>query len=58
MAKHIGCVRVLDIKPIGDQEYQLRFAAQYITPFPAGSGQLQTFWHVFGGRIVSSGTGP
>lgn len=58
MAKHIGCVRVLDIKPIGDQEYQLRFAAQYITPFPAGSGQLQTFWTVSGGRIVSSGTGP
>ncbi len=58
MAAHISCVRVLDIKPIGDQEYQLRFAAQYKTPFPAGSGQLQTFWTVSGGRIVSSGTGP
>lgn len=58
MAKHISCVRVLDITPIGGQEYQLRFAAQYKTPFPAGSGQLQTFWTLSGGRIVSSGTGP
>ena len=58
MAEHISCVRVLDIKPIGDHEYQLQFAAQYNTPFPAGSGQLQTFWTMSGGRIVSSGTGP
>jgi hypothetical protein len=58
MAKHVSCVRVLDIKPRSDQTYQLQFAAQYKTPFPAGSGQLQTFWTVSGGKIVGSGTGP
>lgn len=58
MAEHISCVRVLDIKAVGDHEYQLQFAALYNTPFPAGSGQLQTFWTVSGGKIVSSGTGP
>lgn len=58
MAQHVSCVRVLDITPIGNQEYRLQFAAQYTTPFPAGSGQLPTFWTVSGGKIVSSGTGP
>ncbi len=63
MAQHVSCVRVLDINPIGDnpigdQEYRLQFAARYTAPFPAGSGQLQTFWTVSGGRIISSGTGP
>lgn len=58
MAQHVSCVRVLDIKSVGDQEYRLQFAAQYPTPFPAGSGQLPEFWTVSGGRIVSSGTGP
>lgn len=58
MAQHVSCVRVLDIKPRGDQVYQLQFAAQYRTPFPAGSGELQTFWTVSGDKIVASSTGP
>lgn len=58
MTQHISCVRVLDITPIGDREYRLQFAAQYATPFPAGSGQLQIFWTVSGGQIVTAGTGP
>jgi hypothetical protein len=58
MAQHVSCVRVLDINPIGAQEYRLQFAAQYTTPFPAGSGQLPAFWTTSGGKIVSSGTGP
>lgn len=58
MAQHVSCVRVLDINPIGAQEYRLQFAAQYPTPFPAGSGQLPDFWTVSGGEIVSFGTGP
>jgi hypothetical protein len=58
MGQHVSCVRVLDINPIGAQEYRLQFAAQYATPFPAGSGQLPDFWTVSGGKIVSFGTGP
>lgn len=58
MATHISCVRVLDINPIDAQEYRLQFAAQYTTPFPAGSGHLPDFWTASGGRIVSFGTGP
>lgn len=58
MSQHVSCVRALDIDPVGGQEYRVQFAAQYTTPFPAGSGQLPTFWTVSGGKIVSSGTGP
>lgn len=58
MAQHVSCVRVLDIESRGGQTYQLQFAAQYETPFPAGSGALQDFWTVSGGKIVGSGTGP
>ena len=58
MAMHMSCVRVLDVKPRGDQTYELQFAAQYKTPFPAGSGELQTFWTVSGGKIVAAGIGP
>ena len=58
MAQHLSCVRVLDIKARGGQVYQLQFAAQYIIPFPAGSGVLQEFWTVSGGKIVGAATGP
>lgn len=58
MATHVGCVRVTDIKSLGNQEYQLSFAAQYRKPFPAGSGALQGFWTIYGGKIVDAGTGP
>ena len=58
MAQHVSCVRVLDIKGRGSQVYQLQFAAQYKTPFPAGSGALPAFWTVSGGKIVGAATGP
>lgn len=58
MSRHVSCVRVLDIGSRGDGVYAVRLAAQYRTPFPAGSGELQPFWTVVGGRIVDAATGP
>ncbi len=58
MNDHVGCVRLLGVKPYGAHTYLVTLAAQYVTPFPAGSGALPDFWTVDGGVIVEVGTGP
>lgn len=58
MAAHVGCVRLLGVKPHGAHAYLVDLAAQYVTPFPAGSGALPAFWTVEDGAIVEFGTGP
>lgn len=58
MASHVNCVRVLTVTSYAEHSYRLEFAAQYSAPFPAGSGELPTFWDVTGGVITAAGTGP
>lgn len=58
MIDHVGCVRLLGVKPYGPHTYLVNLAAQYVTPFPAGSGALPAFWTVEDGAIVEVGTGP
>lgn len=58
MNKHVGCVRLLGVTPYGPHTYLVNLAAQYVTPFPAGSGALPAFWTVDDGIIVEVGTGP
>jgi hypothetical protein len=58
MNDHIGCVRLLGVKPFGAHTYLVHLAAEYVTPFPAGSGALPEFWTVGDGTIVEFGTGP
>lgn len=58
MNEHVGCVRLLGVKPYGPHTYLVNLAAQYVTPFPAGSGALPSFWTVDDGTIVEFGTGP
>jgi hypothetical protein len=51
---------------LGIQWYKVRFADQYVTPFPAGSGSLPAFWKVEANsdegapppKILDSATGP
>lgn len=58
MNEHVGCVRLLGVTPFGGHTYLVTLAAQYVTPFPAGSGALPGFWTVDNGTIVGAGTGP
>ena len=58
MNKHVDCVRLLGVTPYGPHTYLVDLAAQYLTPFPAGSGALPSFWTVEDGTIVEVGTGP
>jgi hypothetical protein len=58
MDDHVSCVRLLGVKPFGAHTYLVNLAAQYITPFPAGSGALPAFWTITDGVIVGVGTGP
>lgn len=58
MNEHVGCVRLLGVTPYGPHTYLVNLAAQYVTPFPAGSGALPDFWTVEDGVIVEVGTGP
>ena len=58
MNEHVGCVRLLGVKPYGAHTYLVSLAAEYVTPFPAGSGTLPSFWTVDDGAIVEVGTGP
>lgn len=58
MNEHIRCVRLLGVRPFGAHTYLVNLAAQYVTPFPAGSGALPAFWTVADGVIAEVGTGP
>lgn len=77
MSEHVSCVRVLGISTatfddpevsasLGIQWYGVQLAAQYLTPFPAGSGQFPPFWKVHAdpkegappARITGTATGP
>lgn len=58
MNEHVDCVRLLGVTPYGPHTYLVNLAAQYVTPFPAGSGALPDFWTVDDGVIVEVGTGP
>ncbi|MBU3707196.1 MAG: hypothetical protein FGM50_11040 [Mycobacterium sp.] len=58
MNAHVDCVRLLGVTPYGAHTYLVNLAAQYVTPFPAGSGALQSFWTVEDGAIVEIATGP
>ena len=58
MAAHVSCVRLLGVQPFGPHTYLVFLAEQYITPFPAGSGALPTFWTLDNGTIVGIGTSP
>lgn len=58
MNQHVDCVRLLGVTPYGPHTYLVDLAAQYVTPFPAGSGALPAFWTVDDGVIVEVGTGP
>lgn len=58
MAEHVGCVRLLGVTPFGAHTYRVDLAAEYPTPFPAGSGELPGFWTVEDGTITEFGTGP
>ena len=58
MADHVSCVRLLGVDPFGAHTYLVSLAAEYVTPFPAGSGALPGFWTVDDGAIVEVGTGP
>lgn len=58
MSTHVDCVRLLGVRPFGGHTYLVNLAAQYVTLFPAGSGELPGFWTVDDGTIVEFGTGP
>lgn len=58
MSEHVDCVRLLGVTPFGAHTYLVKLAAQYVTLFPAGSGELPGFWTVEDGKIVEFGTGP
>lgn len=58
MAAHVSCVRLLGVQPFGPHTYLVFLAEQYITPFPAGSGALPTFWTLDNGTIVGIRTSP
>ena len=58
MNDHVSCVRLLGVQPFGAHTYLVHLAAEYVTPFPAGSGALPGFWTVDDGTIVEFGTGP
>ena len=58
MNEYVDCVRLLDVTPYGPHTYLVNLAAQYVKPFPAGSGALPAFWTIDGGAIVEVGTGP
>ncbi len=58
MNDYVDCVRLLGVTPYGANTYLVNLAAEYIKPFPAGSGALPAFWTVDDGTIVQAGTGP
>jgi hypothetical protein len=58
MNEHVDCVRLLGVKPFGAHTYLVNLAAEYVKPFPAGSGALPAFWTVDDSAIVEVGTGP
>lgn len=58
MDDHVSCVRLLGVRPFGAHAYLVDLAAEYVTPFPAGSGTLPGFWTIDDGTIVEVGTGP
>ena len=58
MNEYVSCVRLLGVTPFGPNTYLVNLAAQYVKPFPAGSGALPAFWTVDDGVIIEAGTGP
>ena len=58
MNEHVSCVRLLGVKPFSTHTFLVDLAAEYVSPFPAGSGALPGFWTIDDGTIVEVGTGP